>query len=60
MQGRRLLLLGVVTATLAGCDFQLRQTGDYPFKTLYAGFPTSTPLGAELSRQFVARAGSNC
>ena len=51
MQGRRLLLLGVVTATLAGCGFQLRQTGDYPFKTLYAGFPTSTPLGAELSRQ---------
>ena len=51
MQRRRLLLLGVVTATLAGCGFQLRQTGDYPFKTLYAGFPTSTPLGAELSRQ---------
>ena len=51
MQGRRLLLLGVVTATLAGCGFQLRQTGDYPFKTLYAGFSTSTPLGAELSRQ---------
>ena len=51
MQGRRLLLLGVVAATLAGCGFQLRQTGDYPFKTLFAGFSTSTSLGAELSRQ---------
>lgn len=51
MQRRRLLSLGVVAAALTGCGFQLRQIGDYPFKTLYAGFSTTTPLGAELSRQ---------
>jgi LPS-assembly lipoprotein len=38
-------------AALTGCGFQLRQTGDYPFKTLFAGFSVATPLGAELSRQ---------
>ena len=51
MQRRHLLSLGVVAAALTGCGFQLRQTGDYPFRTLYAGFSTTTPLGAELSRQ---------
>ncbi|MFM8865315.1 MAG: LPS assembly lipoprotein LptE [Limnohabitans sp.] len=51
MQRRRLLLLGVVAAAPAGCGCQLRQTGDYPFKTLFAGFSTATPLGVELSRQ---------
>ena len=54
MQRRRLLSLGVVAAALTGCGFQLRQTGDYPFKSLYAGFPVTTPLGAELSRQLRA------
>ena len=48
---RRLFVLGPVAAALAGCGFQLRQTGDYPFRTLYAGFPPTSPLGAELSRQ---------
>ena len=51
MQRRRLLSLGVVAAALPGCGFQLRQTGDYPFQTLLAGFSVTTPLGAELSRQ---------
>lgn len=51
MQRRRLLSLGVVAAALTGCGFRLRQTGDYPFRTLFAGFSTTTPLGAELSRQ---------
>jgi len=54
MQRRRLLSLGAVAAALTGCGFQLRQTGDYPFKTLFAGFSTTTPLGAELSRQLRA------
>ncbi len=47
---RRLFALGLAAA-LAGCGFQLRQTGDYPFKTLFAGFSVTSPLGAELSRQ---------
>jgi LPS-assembly lipoprotein len=51
MQRRRLLLLGVVAAALAGCGFQLRQTGEFAFKSLYAEFPVTTPLGAELHRQ---------
>ncbi len=50
MVRRRLWVLGAVAA-LTGCGFQLRQTGDYPFKTLFAGFSVATPLGAELSRQ---------
>ena len=53
MQRRRLLSLAVVAAALAGCGFQLRQTADYPFKSLYAGFPTTAPFGAELSRQLL-------
>ncbi len=47
---RRLFALGLAAA-LAGCGFQLRQTSDYPFKTLFAGFSVTSPLGAELSRQ---------
>jgi len=50
VERRRLLLLGMLSP-LAGCGFHLRQTSDYPFKTLYAGFSTTAPLGAELSRQ---------
>ena len=51
MKRRRLFLLGAMALTLSGCGFALRQTSDYPFKTLYTGFSTTTPLGAELSRQ---------
>jgi LPS-assembly lipoprotein len=51
MRRRHLLGLTAVTAALTGCGFQLRQTGDYPFKTLYTSFPLTTPFGAELSRQ---------
>ena len=50
---RRLFALWTVAAALAGCGFQLRQTGDYPFKTLFAGFSVTSPLGAELSRQLL-------
>lgn len=54
MRARRRFLLGVVSVGLTGCGFQLRQTGDYPFRTLYAGFSSISPLGAELSRQLQA------
>ena len=54
---RRLFLtsLGVVTlpAWLAGCGFQLRQTNDFAFKTLYANFSTTSPLGVELRRNLL-------
>ena len=48
---KRRHLLSLTAAALTGCGFQLRQTGDFPFRTLYAGFPAATPLGVELSRQ---------
>jgi LPS-assembly lipoprotein len=51
MRRRRLIAVAALATTLSGCGFQLRQSGDYPFKTLLAGFSTTTPLGAELSRQ---------
>ena len=51
---RRLLLCGALSGVLAGCGFQLRQSGDYPFQRLFAAFPITTPLGAELARQLRA------
>ena len=56
MQRRRLLSLGMVAAALSGCGFQLRQTGDYPFKTIYTTFATGNPgpFGEELRRQLQA------
>jgi LPS-assembly lipoprotein len=54
---RRLFLtalgLGVMPAWLAGCGFQLRQTNDFAFKTLYANFSTTSPLGVELRRNLL-------
>ena len=54
---RRLFLtalgLGTVPVWLAGCGFQLRQTNDFAFKTLYANFSTTSPLGVELRRNLL-------
>jgi LPS-assembly lipoprotein len=47
------LSLSLVTAGLAGCGFQLRQTNDFAFKTLYANFSTASPLGVELRRNLL-------
>lgn len=38
---------------MAGCGFQLRQTNDFAFKTLYANFSTTSPLGVELRRNLL-------
>lgn len=46
------LVLG--TAGLVGCGFQLRQTNDFAFQTLYANFSTTSPLGVELRRNLLA------
>jgi len=53
MNRRRLLSLGAVAVALTGCGFQLRQTGDYAFKSLYANFPLNSPLGSELRRNLL-------
>ena len=54
---RRLFLaslgVGMVPAWLAGCGFHLRQTNDFAFKTLYANFSTTSPLGVELRRNLL-------
>ena len=54
---RRLFLtavgLGAVPAWLTGCGFQLRQTNDFAFKTLYANFSTTSPFGVELRRNLL-------
>ncbi len=54
---RRLFLtalgLGTVPAWLAGCGFQLRQTRDFAFKTLYANFSITSPFGVELRRNLL-------
>jgi LPS-assembly lipoprotein len=54
---RRLFLaaagLGTAPAWLVGCGFQLRQTNDFAFKTLYANFSTTSPLGVELRRNLL-------
>jgi LPS-assembly lipoprotein len=40
-------------AWLSGCGFQLRQTNDFAFQTLYANFSTTSPLGVELRRNLL-------
>jgi LPS-assembly lipoprotein len=42
-----------VAAGLSACGFQLRSVGDYPFKTLYANFAITSPLGVELRRNLL-------
>jgi LPS-assembly lipoprotein len=48
-----LLAAGPALAGLSACGFQLRSAGDYPFKTLYANFSTTSPLGMELRRNLL-------
>ncbi len=45
--------LGAAPAWLTGCGFQLRQTKDFAFKTLYANFQVTSPLGVELRRNLL-------
>ena len=45
--------MGTVPAWVAGCGFQLRQNTDFAFKTLYANFSTTSPLGVELRRNLL-------
>ncbi len=61
-QGRAVstYLLGImITVMLSACGFHLRSAADanLPFKTIYLGFPESSPLGTELRRNI--RGGGN-
>lgn len=52
---RRLLsVLGIAPALgLVGCGFALRQTQNFPFKTLYGNFSENSPLGVEMRRNLL-------
>lgn len=52
-QALRHLLLVTVVAGVSACGFQLRSSGDYPFRTLYANFSLTSPLGVELRRHLL-------
>lgn len=45
--------LSAVPAWLTGCGFQLRQNNDFAFKTLFANFSATSPLGVELRRNLL-------
>ena len=47
------LALGAAPAWLTGCGFQLRQNSEFAFKTLFANFSTTSPLGVELRRNLL-------
>lgn len=49
----QLLGAGPVLAGLSACGFQLRGAGDYAFKSLYANFSSTSPLGVELRRNLL-------
>jgi LPS-assembly lipoprotein len=53
---RRRILTALAIApavALTACGFALRQTQDFPFKTLYGNFSESSPLGVELRRNLL-------
>ncbi|CAN7176276.1 LPS assembly lipoprotein LptE [Massilia sp. LjRoot122] len=56
----RMFVALLAAATLAGCGFKLRGSGDQynmPFQSIYLAFPETSPLGTELKRNL--RAGDN-
>jgi LPS-assembly lipoprotein len=50
---RRVFASSVFLMGLSGCGFQLRQAPNYPFRTLYANFSATSPLGVELRRNLL-------
>lgn len=43
-------LMLLMAVALSACGFHLRGPANLPFKTIYLGFPGSSPLGADLKR----------
>ena len=50
---RRFLLIALV-AVVAGCGFQLRQSPNYAFTTLFVNLPENDAMGASLRRNIAA------
>ncbi len=49
-----LLCVVLALAALAGCGFQLRQTPEFAFKSVYLAAAPTSPLGIELKRHLAA------
>ncbi len=47
---RHLGALVALAASASGCGFQLRGSAGLPFRTLYAGFPPTSAIGADFRR----------
>ena len=50
---RRLLMINLV-AVVAGCGFQLRQSPNYAFSTLFVNLPENDAMGASLRRNIAS------
>jgi LPS-assembly lipoprotein len=50
------LLSGLATAGLSGCGFQLRQSADLPFKSVFLILPRQSALGTDLRRNLASQA----
>jgi len=50
------LVSGLVVTGLSGCGFQLRQSADLPFKSLFLILPRQSALGTELRRNLAGNA----
>jgi LPS-assembly lipoprotein len=51
-----MLFGSAVTAVLSGCGFQLRQSADLPFKSLFLILPRQSALGVDLRRNLASQA----
>lgn len=51
---RRTFLAMAVSPVLAACGFQLRQSPEFAFRTLYTGVAEGSPLGNELKRNLAS------
>jgi LPS-assembly lipoprotein len=54
--GSGVLLGGMTAVGLSGCGFQLRQSADLPFKTLFLILPRQSALGTDLRRNLASNA----
>ena len=50
----RWMLILALSATVAACGFHLRGSAKLPFKSIYLGSVTGTPVGIELKRYILA------
>ena len=50
------LVSGLAATALSGCGFQLRQSADLPFKSLFLILPRQSALGTDLRRNLASQA----